>query len=177
MDIKMKSEERMIHEAFSTRYLEINGIKKEEIEKAEVLDVLVENVNHKNENKELKSELAYYRKHFPLTWSFVEIPKLIVDKKEHKFTFTSQGQVRTAVFEAETNEYLLLMHFVQNPLISFTREELSKKEILNPSRNFSNPQSKRREADTITAIKKKLGENIILKVNGHYVFLSSAIIK
>ena len=96
-------------------------------------------------------------------------PKLVIKKDGAGLEFiSSNGTKKMGLFRTETNEYKILMYLITNHRIPFQTGKLS--DQLNVSRrNADDADKKQRVLDKITAIRKKLGEELIKTTPKGYV--------
>lgn len=174
--MNIQNEDKLILDFFTKKVLEINDITEEEIENADKLQLLYENVKLKRENLELKAQLADFENEFPKASTFAEIPKLIIDKEKKEYTFILKGVEKKAKFNPRTNESKLLLYFIDNPFVVCLDNVLEKE--LNHPRSQANSFSKRRVPDIIKAIRRKLGKDIIIdyKYRSYFFFATVSFI-
>jgi DNA-binding response OmpR family regulator len=172
MKINSINEEKLILDFFTKKVLEINGITEEDIDKADKLDLLYDNIKLKSENVELISRVNTFEKRFTENAIYAEIPRLIINEKLHEYTFILNGIEKKAQFNPKTNEYRILYYFINHPFIPCSYKVLEKE--LKKERQGANYLSKRRVKDFIKVIRSKLGnDSIVNYIEQSYLFAAS----
>ncbi len=88
-------------------------------------------------------------------------PSLIVNQSSNEFSFQSKSGIpKKATFTNDTNEYAILMYFINHQHQKFQSHHLVDQLPKKP-RGQSNPDPKRRVKDAVKAIRDKLGKEVI----------------
>lgn len=92
---------------------------------------------------------------------------LLIIENKNIFTYHNNKVVTTESFDITSNEFAILMHFVNNRGIEFTSKSLVPYLVKKP-RLKSNPEEARRVKDVVKAIRNKLGKKVIITDNQTY---------
>lgn len=89
-------------------------------------------------------------------------PRLTINQANNEISFQSKtGTIKRTTFTPDTNEYAILMYFIDHQHQKFQSHQLVNNLMKEP-RGQSNPEPKRRVKDAVKAIRDKLGKEVII---------------